>query len=143
MSPPANVCNETYMGTLVPETQTNGGALSSPSTPQDPLASGMGNYSNGALKLTVTGAAAPSGRTTREFAIPAGRMAIPRSQAGSPRSPQKPDGYSRCLPVTVACDSAHIAMPSARANLAPTDDLDHLMLSGRLTAAQPQEFGAG
>jgi methionine-rich copper-binding protein CopC len=53
----ANVSSETYMGTLVPETQTNGGALVGQSSPQDPLTSGMVTYSNGALKFTLTGAA--------------------------------------------------------------------------------------
>jgi len=55
--------NETYMATLLPETQTNFGADTTAS-PQDPLTSGSVTSSNGSLKFTVQGAAPNTTYTT-------------------------------------------------------------------------------
>lgn len=50
-----SLANETYMATLLPDTMTNGGAVTSYS-PQDPLSSGTVSFSNGKLQFTVKGA---------------------------------------------------------------------------------------
>ena len=52
---PAGVANETYFATLLPESKTDGGVVTT-SSPQDPLTSGTVSYSNGSLQLTVKGA---------------------------------------------------------------------------------------
>ncbi|MFP5237025.1 MAG: Ig-like domain-containing protein [Acidobacteriota bacterium] len=59
------VNNQTYLATLLPETNTNGGADTTVSS-QDPLSSGTVTYGNGALKVVVQGAAASSTYSTTE-----------------------------------------------------------------------------
>lgn len=57
------VSNETYMSTLLPESKTNGGAVTTNKT-QDPLSSGSVSYSDGTVMFTVTGASPNTGYQT-------------------------------------------------------------------------------
>jgi len=50
-----NVSNESYLSTLLPESKTNGGAVTTSKT-QDPLGNGSVSYSNGTLLFNVNGA---------------------------------------------------------------------------------------
>jgi hypothetical protein len=52
----ATLSNQTYMSTLLPETTTNSGVVTTQST-QDPLTGGTVTYSNGMVQFTLKGAA--------------------------------------------------------------------------------------
>lgn len=57
--------HQTFFSTLLPETSTNGGVVTT-NSPQDPLSSGTVSYSNGSLQFTVTGASPNTAYSTIE-----------------------------------------------------------------------------
>lgn len=59
----------TYMSTLLPDTKTNGGVVTT-KTGQDPLTSGIETLSNGILVITVKGAAPSTQYGVGEFNSP-------------------------------------------------------------------------